>query len=196
MEKKILRELVMVSRQIAAAGLVVGSSGNISCRHGPYMYIKRSGLWLERAKISDFIAMDIKTKTVAGKSSRRPSCEFPLHAACYQAREDIHWVVHTHPLYITALMQAGVRLRWQGFEAAMILGDSPAEVAFFSPGSEALAEQVARAAAVHPVVCLQVHGLVTVGAGAAEALHRSLLAERMAQMQLLSLQAQRAISSV
>ena len=87
-DKKILKDLANIGREIASSGLVIGEGGNISARSGDIIYIKRRAAVMGRARSADYIPLDIKT----GKPLRekdRPSTEIYMHLACYRERKDI-----------------------------------------------------------------------------------------------------------
>ncbi|QEK16051.1 class II aldolase/adducin family protein [[Clostridium] hylemonae] len=89
---------------VRAAGLlfdrnkVTGSTGNISFRYGGNMYISGNGTcfgWLGR---SDFAVIDSSGRQL---SDIKPSKEYPLHKIIYDAKPEIHAVIHTHSFYST-----------------------------------------------------------------------------------------------
>src|SRR2546425_6308144 len=94
--KYLLEELVTGNRILAREG-VVDSFGHLSARHpdNPQHYL------ISRARAPDCIeADDIMEFTLDGTAvdarSRAPYLERHIHGAIYEARPDVHSVVHNH----------------------------------------------------------------------------------------------------
>ena len=189
------KQLIKYSHLLAQAGLVYGSSGNISMKNGKSMLIKASGCFMEQAKKQDFVNVDIATLK-SSKKSARPSCEFRMHAFCYQARRDIAYVVHTHPIYATTLISCSVKPKLVCPEFIIGIGSEIGMVEYICPGTEKLAKKVAREIKYKNVVYLKNHGLLSVGKNLQEAYTRSILAEQMAKMQVIALSMKKNLKSI
>ena len=183
---KIKRQLAEYGKKIAHRHLVMGAMGNTSARAANTIWIKRGGSWLERAKTTDFIAVDIRC--VKAASGQLPSKEIFLHLGCYKARADIAAVVHTHPFMVTALGTAGVNLNIRSPRLHKRIGSKIALLPYYPPGSKKLAGEVQRAIKKANAVILANHGLVTVGKNIKEAYRRSLACEEEAARTLAGLQ--------
>jgi L-fuculose-phosphate aldolase len=92
--------LVAVARALDADGLMPQKSGNLSLRTPQGFVITPSGL--PYAAMTDADLVDC-TQDGTPLSNGRPSSEWRLHAAIYQARPDAEAVVHTHSPRATAL---------------------------------------------------------------------------------------------
>jgi len=191
----IRKQLVSYSRNIARRELVLGSSGNISARSGTAMVIKASGTCMETARNADFLTVEIATLRYRHKTLR-PSCELRLHAACYRSRPDIACVIHTHPLYATILASCSIKPVICAPEFMIASGGDVAVIPYICPGTPQLAQRVGSAVRNHPIIYLKNHGLLTVGATIAEAFMRTLIAEQMAKMQVISLMIGKKINSI
>jgi L-fuculose-phosphate aldolase len=87
-------------RRLAAAGLVLGSAGNISQRDGKLVAITPTGGVLERLEAEDVTVVDLDGNHVEGKFA--PTSELGLHLGVYR-RYNPGAVVHTHAPIGTAL---------------------------------------------------------------------------------------------
>jgi ribulose-5-phosphate 4-epimerase/fuculose-1-phosphate aldolase len=159
------RDLVRAAHRTAAAGLVVGTSGNVSNRMaGDRMAVSGSGARLAELE-SDQIAV-CALDELRHLEGARPSMEIPLHRAIYLAREDAHAVLHFQSPCATALACAERPV----FDLDFI-PEIPAYirkvgiVPYFHPGSDELAVGVAEAAADPDcgVLVLVNHGQIALG---------------------------------
>lgn len=184
-DKKILEELRRTGKKASQAGFVIGEGGNISARRGGIVYIKRRAVSMDRAGIGDYIPLDIKTgRPLRGKDS--PSTEIYLHLACYGARKDIGAVIHTHPVFATALGIADVSIKPLSYEMAVNIKSDVVKISYIKAGTPELGRAVGRAVKRHNAILLKNHGLVTVGRDLEEAFLRSLAVERAALAYLCS----------
>ena len=192
---KVKQELIKYSRHIAAKELVIGASGNISVKNGEGMWIKASGVCFEDIGLDDFVKVNLKTSKFSLKS-KRPSCEFKMHLACYKVRSEINCVLHSHPLYATLLVTAGIKPRVLSPEFAVCIGSRVGVVGYLCPGSEKLAREASRSILNSNLVYLKNHGLIAVGKTIKEAYYRTCYAEQMAKMQVLALAMNKKIKAI
>ncbi len=89
--------LVSAYRGLGRAGLIAGSSGNVSVRKAGGMLISPTGTSADSITAADLVDMDLVTPAPGASS------EWALHAALYAARPDLHAVVHAHADACTAL---------------------------------------------------------------------------------------------
>ncbi len=94
----LVAQLISVGRKAVAAGLVIGSGGNLSARlpGADECVITCSGSWLDELTAADFSLVGIADGEVRG-GHPRPSSEVPLHLATYRARPDANALIHLHP---------------------------------------------------------------------------------------------------
>ena len=91
-------DLVDACRAVAAAGLVVGTSGNVSVRDGDRVLLSRKG-----AALGAVTPADVAVVTLAGEPvSGTPTSELDLHLAIHR-RYDAAAIVHTHAPRATAV---------------------------------------------------------------------------------------------
>lgn len=95
--------VVRYGREMLAADLTAGSSGNLSSidRDRRLIAISPSGLMYGEITPKDVVVVDLEGRTVDGRHN--PSSELAFHLALYQSRSDAGAVVHTHSVYATAM---------------------------------------------------------------------------------------------
>ena len=96
-----LDDAVWVCRSLFERGKTGGSTGNISFRHGDLMYVSAGGGCFGRIAAEDFAVLRLLPDggTELTEGSRKPSKEYPMHAAFYAEYPDVGAVVHTHGPY-------------------------------------------------------------------------------------------------
>lgn len=164
--------LVEAGKVLARAGLNAGFSGNLSVRlPGGDVLVTPSGGRKGALRAEDMVRLRACGTPVEGEEGR-VSSELPLHLAIYAACPGVGAVVHAHPIAATAigLVDRPVNLCLTA-EAAALLGPT-VRVPYIRPGTSALGEAVARAAALGPTLLLAHHGAVTTGASLDEATAR------------------------
>ena len=135
--------LVELGRGLVAAGLVLGSGGNLSARAagGEIAVFTARGTWLDRLTPADFCLVRLADGATVG-GAPLPTTELALHLECYRARPDVTAVVHAHP-------QTSVLLAALGHPIRMITTDHLAYVRevrvapYRDPGSRELATEAA-----------------------------------------------------
>ena len=93
-EKK--REAAAICKDLFTRGLVTGSSANLSFRLGESLYISASGASFGTITENEFVPVTLDGQW---SGTRRPSKEYPLHLAVYQAHPQVQAVIHTHSIY-------------------------------------------------------------------------------------------------
>src|SRR3954452_23492155 len=93
-------ELVDYCLRMQADELTVGTSGNLSIRSGDLVAITPSGVAYDELTPESICVIGLDGARV--DADLAPSSELPMHTSVYRAT-DARAVVHTHPLYGTAL---------------------------------------------------------------------------------------------
>ena len=155
------RLLVDACRAVAAAGLSPGSSGNASVREGDRILITPTGSSLRRVEPGDIAELTLDGVHVSGPA---PTKEWGLHVAAYRVRPDADAIIHLHSRAATAVSCLACAPGADPLPAytpyrVKTLG-RVALVDYAPPGSDALAEGVAAAAADAHVMLLANHGSV------------------------------------
>src|ERR1700683_5510011 len=134
-------DVVRTCRELAAAGLVVGTSGNVSVRAGDLIAVSPSGL-----DYADLTAGLVGVHRLDGapvQAPLRPTSEMPLHLAVYAAT-GAGAIVHTHPVAATAVSTLTAALPAIHCYVAMFGGPVPV-APYATYGTEQLARNVATA---------------------------------------------------
>jgi L-fuculose-phosphate aldolase len=175
-------------QRIVAAGLVAGSSGNVSCRvrtpDGDLIAITASGVPYHRISERDVVVVDFEIDPVDGDAV--PSSESLLHAAIYRARADVGAVIHTHSVYASAFAVAGEVIPPILDEQVILLGGAVEVAEYGASASEELAEHAVVALGGRGAALLRHHGVVGVGSDLESAASVVELVERIARIRLLT----------
>ncbi|MEU8624541.1 class II aldolase/adducin family protein [Streptomyces sp. NPDC048669] len=157
-------ELAAAGAHLAALGLSPGSSGNLSVREGPYVYLTPTGTDLSRI---DPAGLSILDPAGAHLDGPKPSKEFPLHTAFYRRDPAARAVVHLHSRHATAVSCLPA---WSEHSAippltpyfVMRVGQTPL-LPYAAPGDSGQAERMEALPFPFRAALLQNHGPVTAG---------------------------------
>jgi L-fuculose-phosphate aldolase len=178
-------DVVRTCRELAAAGLVVGTSGNVSVRAGELIAVSPSGL-----DYADLTAGLVGVHRLDGtpvEAPLRPTSEMPLHLAVYAAT-GAGAIVHTHPVAATALSTLTAELPAIHYQVAMFGGPVPV-APYATYGSEQLARNVAAALSDRTACLMANHGALTTGADLRSALTGTRYLEWLCEVYLRALAA-------
>jgi L-fuculose-phosphate aldolase len=146
-------------RRLAAAGLVRGTSGNVSVRSGDHVAVTPTGAVLADVTAGDVAVVDRDGTQCDGGLA--PTSELDLHLGVY-ARYETGAVVHTHAPAATAAACVLDELPCVHYE--MLLLGGPVRVAPYATfGTPELAAHVAEALDGRSAALLANHGTVTHG---------------------------------
>jgi L-fuculose-phosphate aldolase len=143
-----------IGKRLFAEGLVSANFGNMSVREGEEGFIiKRTGAFLDLPGDPVFVLME-------GDAPKEASSEFRVHRAVYKkCPHDA--IVHAHPPYTVAISFVVDQVIPIDSEGEMFCPIIP--VVKGRPGTEELAEQVARGLSHSPVVIARGHGTFAAG---------------------------------
>ena len=183
-----LREqLVAAMRRLDQLGLNRGSTGNASVRGST-----GGGYWITPTGMGAEIGADDLVWMGDDGSVRgtwQPSSEAPFHRAIYDARADLHAVVHAHCVHATALACLRRTLPAFHYMVAVAGGDSVPCVPYHLFGTQALSQAVARAFGDRHACLLANHGLVAGGTSLAHAMRVAVEVESLCETYLAALAA-------
>ncbi|MFC4949749.1 class II aldolase/adducin family protein [Pseudonocardia sp. GCM10023141] len=166
-------QLVEYCLRMQADDLTVGTSGNLSIRSGDHIAITPSGVPYELLTPESICVIDLDGSQV--EDGLRPSTEVPMHTSVYQ-HTGARAVVHTHPLYATALSVLLDEVPPVHYMIAALGG--PVRVAPYATfGSAELAANSITAMEGRFGVLLQNHGATTYGDSLPTAYTRSIYLE-------------------
>jgi L-fuculose-phosphate aldolase len=178
-------DVVRICRELAAAGLVVGTSGNVSVRAGDLIAVSPSGL--DYADLTAGLVGVHRLDGTAVQAPLRPTSEMPLHLAVYAAT-GAGAIVHTHPVAATALSTLTTELPAIHYQVAMFGGPVPV-APYATYGTEQLARNVAAALNDRTGCLMANHGALTTGADLRSALTGTRYLEWLCEVYLRALAA-------
>jgi L-fuculose-phosphate aldolase len=169
-----LREQVAdAGRELAAAGLVRASSGNVSARDGARVAITPTGGVLGELTAEQIVVVDLDGAVVEGAFA--PTSELAIHLGVYR-RYGAGAVVHTHAPVATALPTLLDELPCVHYEM-LALGGAVRVAPYRTFGTPELAEGVLEALEDRSAALMANHGTVTYGDSLALAVERAHLLE-------------------
>jgi L-fuculose-phosphate aldolase len=164
-------ELVAACRALADAGLVVGTSGNVSVRDGDRVLLTPKGIALRELSADDIAVVNLAGEVLAGA----PTSELDLHLAVYR-RYEAGAIVHTHAPRATAIACVLDELPVIHYQL-LAMGGAIRVAPFAAFGTPELASAVADALDGRRAALLANHGAVTYAATLAGAVERAVLLE-------------------
>lgn len=169
------------SRGLSAAGLVTGTSGNVSARLGDLVALTATGAPLATATAADVTVVDLDGRVVAG--DLQPTSERDLHLGVHRHAPPglVGAVVHTHSRMATAIGLVSDELPVLHYEQLRLGG--VLRVAGFHPfGSADLARAVGAALDGRLAALMANHGAVALGADLAAAVRNAELTEWLCEL--------------
>jgi L-fuculose-phosphate aldolase len=166
-------QVASAARRLAAAGLVAGTSGNVSARRDDHVAITPTGGVLAELDADRVSVVDLDGRLVDG--DLEPTSELDLHLSVYR-RYGTGAVVHTHAPIATALSCVLDELPCVHYE--MLLLGGPVRVAPYATfGTPELARSVVEALEGRTAALMSNHGAVTLGADVEAAVRATELLE-------------------
>ncbi|MGN6523864.1 MAG: class II aldolase/adducin family protein [Actinomycetes bacterium] len=156
-------DVANAGRALVTAGLVRGTSGNVSARDSDsgLIAVTPTGAPYESLAPEDIVVTDLEGAVVEGVWE--PTSELGLHAAVYRARPEVGAVVHTHSPYATTFAVLGEALPPVHYILAK--AGTTVEVAPYARyGTAELASNCVTTMGASNGVLLANHGVVAVGA--------------------------------
>ena len=174
---------------LAAAGLVAWTSGNISARvpGESLMVIKPSGVSYAELTPESMVVCDLDGRVVedpaVNPSRYQPSSDTATHAYVYRAMPDVGGVVHTHSGYATAWAARGEAIPCVITAMADEFGGEIPVGPFALIGSDEIGRGIVATLSGHrsPAVLMRSHGVFTIGTDARSALKAAVMCEDVAR---------------
>jgi L-fuculose-phosphate aldolase len=156
-------------RQMAADGLVVGTSGNVSVRRGDLVAASPSGIPYDT--LSPQLVGVHKLDGTAVQPAAPPTTELPMHLAVYAAT-GTHAIVHTHSIAATAVSTLVDELPSVHYLVALF-GGTVRVAPYATYGTDELASNAVDALAGRTGCLLGNHGALAIGESLAQAYDRA-----------------------
>jgi L-fuculose-phosphate aldolase len=172
--------IVLACRKLSSAGLMPGTSGNVSVRVGDLVAVTPSGLDYE-----EMTAESVGVHALDGApvdALLKPTTEMPLHLAVYAATEAAA-IVHTHSIAATALSTLTDGLPPIHYMVAVFGGPVPV-VPYATYGTRELADNAVSGLRGSAGCILANHGSVTTGADLPTACNRAIQLEWLSEVYL------------
>jgi L-fuculose-phosphate aldolase len=166
-------QVAAAARRLAAAGLVAGTSGNMSARRDDRIAITPTGGVLSELEAGDVTVVDLDGNVVDGELA--PTSEIDLHLGIYDSF-GTGAVVHSHAPMATALSCVLDELPCIHYEMLM-LGGAVRVAPYATFGTPELARAVVDALDGRTAALMANHGAVTHGANVTAAVRATELLE-------------------
>lgn len=171
-------ELAEAGRRLAAEGLVIGTSGNLSARSGDLVAVTPTGGVISELTPEKMTVIDLDGEIVEGELA--PTSEVPMHLAVYRAT-GAGAVAHTHALTSTAIACTKTEIPMVHYTMLSLGG--PLRVAPYATyGTDELAANVVAALEGRQAALIQNHGSISLGPTVAKSEENLRLAEWMAEL--------------
>ncbi|HTZ27502.1 MAG TPA: class II aldolase/adducin family protein [Streptosporangiaceae bacterium] len=171
-------EIVSACRKLSAAGLVVGTAGNVSVRVLDLVAVTPSGV-----DYAELAATDVGVHRLDGtpvEARLAPTSELPLHLAVYGAYAGAGAgpaaIVHTHSVAATAVSTLADEVPAIHYYVAMF-GGAVRVAPYATYGTDELASNAVHALRGRTACLLGSHGAVTTGADLTTAYDRAVYLE-------------------
>ncbi len=191
------QQVVEACRLLVDQGYLAATGGNVSLRLADRegLAITPSNLDYGRMVPGDVCILDLELNPL--DAERKPSVESSLHAAVYQARPDVHAIVHTHQVYASALALIKTSIPALFDEQARFLGRSVDVIPYAPSGTGLLRKQIARHVRDHHnAYILQNHGAICLGHDMERAMNNVEILEKCSLAYLLALCTERPVSKI
>jgi HCOMODA/2-hydroxy-3-carboxy-muconic semialdehyde decarboxylase len=187
----VVEELVTANRVLANEG-IVDSFGHVSARHpgNPKHYLLSRARAPERIEGGDIVEYTLEGEPI-DKNAPAPYLERFIHGAIYEARPDVHAIVHNHSPSVIPFGVTGKKLKpflhmcahighdvptWDSRDK---FGDTPLLVSDMAMGRD-----LARFLGSHPTTLMRGHGATVIGRSVRHAVFVSIYLEVGAKLQM------------
>lgn len=178
--------LCAAAHHLAAAGLTVGTGGNLSTRVGDHVLLTPSGCRLDSVSPEQLVIVDLDG-TVAVPTPYRPTSELRIHLETYR-RSSVSAVAHAHPVASVAVGNIVSVLPAIHYTAAM-LGGSVRVAPYAVFGSDELCDVVQSALHERTAALMRNHGSIAVGGNIEAACEHLELLDWLCEVYLRSISA-------
>ncbi len=183
----VAEKIVLAARVLYAQGHDSGLAGQISARidHASHFLTQRMGQGFDEIKTPDLLLVDEELQVLDGFGMPNPANGF--HAWVYREHPEVQCIIHTHPLYVSALSMLGRPLEIAHMDTCVLFDD----IAFLPswpgvPVGDDEGKLISNALGNKRAILLAHHGLLVACRSVEEACVVALQCERAARLQLLA----------
>ena len=176
------QEIVDRSLQAFHEGLFSGTSGNMSCylREEDLVLITPTSVRYDVMRAEDIVVLRLDGTVVEGHL--KPSSEWRMHAAVYEAYGETNAVFHTHSPYATAFAVVRESIPAVLIESRVFLGGDIRCADYAAPGTKEVGVNAVPALKDRGGCTLANHGVLAVGKDLAQAYLRAEYIEDVAKI--------------
>lgn len=190
-------EIVSTCHILVDKGYLMATGGNVSLRipGRKALAVTPSDFDYLKMTAEDVCVLDLDMKVLEGHL--KPSVEATMHAAIYQARNDVNAIIHTHQVYTSALTLIKAPIPELFDEQVRFLGRSVEIIPYAPSGTGLLKNQVAKSVKNHHnAYMMQNHGALVFGDDMERALNNVEILEKCALAYLLALCSDKKVSKI
>jgi L-ribulose-5-phosphate 4-epimerase len=190
-------QIVQAAQRLLAKGYLSATGGNLSVRIPGRDALAVTPSNYDYAKMlpDDICVLGFDLVPLEGQ--RKPSVESAMHAAVYQARPDVHAVVHTHQVYPSTLAIINAPIPALFDEQVRFLGRSVEIIPYAPSGTGMLRDTIARHIRNHHNAFMMAnHGALLFGHDLERALHNVEVLEKCALAYLLALCSEKKVTKI
>lgn len=182
------QQMIWAGKVLVAEGQDDFTRGHISVRlpdDPSRFYMKAHSLGLDEITMDNILTIGLDGNVVAGTAKRHS--EVYIHSEIFKVRADVNCVLHTHPVYATAMSSMGRPMKALSQPGALFweaVGTYDDTINLIR--STEMGAGVARALGPHRAVLLKNHGVVVAGASIEEVVVSVIMLENAAQIQLIA----------
>lgn len=170
--------LAEAGRRLAERGLVIGTSGNLSARHGDLVAVTPTGGVIGELTAEQMTVIRLEDGEVVD-GELAPTSEVPMHLAVYRA-SFANAIAHTHATTSTAIGLIADQIPLVHY-TMLGLGGAVRVADYACYGTDKLAENVVAALEFKQAALMRNHGSIAVGATLAKAVDNLELCEWAAE---------------
>ena len=184
-EFTVRQSIVDAARQMNALGINQGTSGNISVRWEDGLLLTPSGVPYHQMNADDIVHLEMSGDC---DHPLKPSSEWRFHRDIMKSRNDVHAIVHAHPIYCTAFAMCRKELPAVHYMIAAAGGSTIRCGDYATFGTEELSKHAIAALEDRMCCLLANHGMIATGTDLGKAMWLALELETLCRQYAVALQ--------
>jgi L-fuculose-phosphate aldolase len=170
-ESELRLAIVECGRLMYQRRLINSTDGNFSIRlSNGNILITPAGIAKGRMNPDDMLILNLSGDVISSKPDRKPSTETDMHLEVYNNRDNVHAVIHAHPVFSTTITVANLEFPNDILPEVMVTLGSVPIAEYATPSSHEDAEVIRPFLKTHNAILLRQHGSLTYGKTLEEAL--------------------------